>query len=316
MLLIGSDDGVYSNIDSEITQTLSSGRVFRLRRFEGISGVFAATKTGLYRSTDGTEWTDLGVPREQTYAVGVGADGERLYVGTSPTHVYTTPLAALGGRTTTWSELDGFRDLPSREEWGLPRHNDRAHIRDLHVDPDGANRIVAAVEVGGVHVGDVHDGGSTWSERSDGVDNDVHELHVVGPAEYLAATGHGLFHTRDAGQTWKRLDQSVPQSYFRCVFAIENDVYASGALSNSSTWNDADANPALFSWSPTGSLDPIPIPAENETVTGMTAVDGDLLIATHRGSLFVHHGSWHNSGEFPVSGPLTGRYTPAISYDE
>lgn len=309
MLLIGSDDGVYRiQIDraSDPTRVLSSGRVMRLRRFEN-AGVFAATETGLYRSTDGTEWMDLGVPRGQTDAVCVGADG-RLYAGTTPAHVYTAPLDALDGTTTVWTELEGLQELPSREEWRLPRHNDRAHVRDLHTDPASTNRIIAGVEVGGVHVSD--DGGATWTQRSDGVDDDVHELHVIGPAEYLAATGHGLFRTRDAGQTWKRLDQSVPQSYFRCAFSIGDAVYAAGALSNSSTWNDADADPALFSCSPSGSLDTIPIPPENGTVTGMTAVDGDLLIATHTGRLFVHRGAWQDVGEFPVRGPLTGRYTP------
>lgn len=334
MLLIGSDDGVYHiQIDgsSKPTRVLSSGRVMRLRQFEN-AGLFAATKTGLYQSTDGTEWTDLGVPRRQTYTVCVGADGERLYAGTSPAHIYTAPLDALDGTTGAWSELEGLQDLPSREEWRLPRHDDRAHVRDLHTDPASANRIIAGIEVGGVHVSDVHkteallsqpersssgdDGETTWSQRSNGVDNDVHELHVTGPAEYLAATGHGLFRTRDAGQTWKRLDQSVPQSYFRCAFSIDDTVYASGALSNSSTWNGADADPALFSCSSSGSLDPIPIPAEDETVTGMTAVNGELLIATHMGHLFVHHGAWRDVGEFPVRGPLTGRYTPVAHYNE
>ncbi|UPM43523.1 WD40/YVTN/BNR-like repeat-containing protein [Halocatena salina] len=317
MLLIGSDDGVYrTRIDgpSKPTRVLSSGRVMRLRQFGDGVGLFAATKTGLYRSMDGSEWTDLDVPHAETYAVCVDADGTQLYVGTSPAHIYTAPIEALDGTATIpWTELNGFLDIPSREAWRLPRHDDRAHVRDLHTDPASPNRIVAAIEVGGVHVSD--DGGATWTQRSNGVDNDVHELRVVGPAEYLAATGHGLFRTRDAGQTWKRLDQSVPQSYFRCVFALGDAVYAAGALSNSSTWNDPDTDPAMFSCSQSGSLDTIPIPPADETVTGMTAVDGDLLIATHTGRLFVHRGSWRDLGDFPVHGPLTGRYTPICSFN-
>jgi hypothetical protein len=43
----------------------------------------------------------------------------------------------------------------------------------------------------------------------------------------------------------------------------------------------------------------------------MTASDGDLVVATHRGSVLVRRGGeWTAVGELPVPGDLTGRYTP------
>lgn len=315
MCLVGSDDGVYRVSDADsvtVTKTLDSGRVMRLRQFAVVDGVFAATKTGLYRSLDGTQWTELGVPETKVYAVSAGPAGA-LYAGTRPAHVYVTESIDTDTTSVEWHELDGFQDLPSREEWRLPRHDDLSQVRDLHIDPAASNRIVAGVEVGGVHISE--NGGETWTERSDGVDDDVHELHVVAPEEYVAATGHGCYRTRNAGRTWERLDQSVPQSYFRCVFSISGDIYASGALSNSSTWDDDSADPALFVYD-NDTLEPIPIPREDETVTGMTAIDGDLAVATHRGHLFVQRADgWEEVGEFPVPGPLTGRYTPITLFD-
>ncbi|WP_248906105.1 WD40/YVTN/BNR-like repeat-containing protein [Halocatena marina] len=319
MILVGSDDGVYHISDVEMstggkaTKTLDSERVMRLRQFEGVDGVFAATNTGLYRSLDGKQWTEIDTPHETVYAV--AAVGDQLYIGTRPAHIYVTATASispLASERVEWRELDGFQELPSRDEWRLPRHDSLAHVRDLCVDPAKSDRLIAGVEVGGVHISD--DGGETWTERSGGVDDDIHELHVVGPGKYIAATGHGLYHTNDAGQTWTQLDHAGAQSYFRCAFSIDGVHYASGALSNSSTWDDDGANPALFAWSSDDSLDQIEIPRENETVTGMTNIGDDLIVATHRGNLFVRTATgWREGGTFPVLGPLTGRYTPVTS---
>jgi photosystem II stability/assembly factor-like uncharacterized protein len=171
---------------------------------------------------------------------------------------------------------------------------------------------VAGVEVGGVHVSD--DGGRTWETRSDGVHDDVHELHVVGDGEYVAATGDGLYRTADGGWTWARLDGAAEQSYFRRAASLDGVVYASGALANSSTWDDADAEPVLLAARGDGRAEPVPGPGDGETVTGLTAVGSRLVAATHRGSVFARgDGGWRPVGEFPTEGPLTGRHTPVTS---
>ena len=311
MLLVGSDDGVYRLTDptepddSTATAVLDSARVLRLRRFDALPGVFAATRTGLYHSPDGADWTDLAVPTAQVYAV--GADGERLCAGTRPAAVYVARVdGTVDANSLSWRELDGFQSLLSREDWRLPRHENLAQVKDVHAPaPD---RLVAGVEVGGVHRSD--DGGETWTERRDGVDDDIHELHAVSAREWLAATGDGLYRTTDAGGTWTRLDDSVEQRYFRAVAATDSGVYAAGAMANSSTWEDDDANPALFQWAG-GSLDPVALPTTDETVTGLTSVDGTVVAGTHRGRLLAGRPEgWAETGRFPVPGNLTGRYTP------
>ena len=328
MLLVGSDDGVY-RIDAfddsdaatdatEATRLLDGGRTMRLRQFDGLDGVFAATTEGLFHSSTGQQWTDCNVPDGTVYAVGASNDGERLYVGTRPAAIYATD--AVTAVTTAsgegvvaddadWRECDGFQDLPSRDEWRLPRHENLAQVRDVTADPAEADRIVAGVEVGGVHLSE--DGGDTWQERADGVHDDVHELCVVGPDRYVAATGFGLYRTHDAGHSWTRLDGDVPQRYFRSAFALDGTVYTGANMANSSTWDDDDADPGCYRVHDDGRLEPLAIPDEAGTVTGMGAADGDLVLATHRGHVFVQReGELSEVGRFPTPADTTGRYTP------
>ena len=313
MFFAGSDDGVYRLTDPTepgtptATAVLDSGRVLRVRAFDALPGVFAATRTGLYHSTDGVDWTDLAVPTEQVY--GVGTDGRRLYAGTRPAAIYATQVEeGVDTDSLSWRELDGFQELPSRGDWRLPRHENLAHIKDVHIPAPDC--LVAGVEVGGVHHSD--DGGETWTERRNGVDDDIHELHVVSPQEWLAATGDGLYRTTDSGRTWTRLDDGVEQRYFRAVSATDSGVYAAGAMANSSTWEDDDADPALFRLEDEGKrLDPVTLPTADETVTGLTTVDGTVVAGTHRGRLLARRpDGWVETGRFPVPGDLTGRYTP------
>ncbi len=252
------------------------------------------------------------------YTVAATPSGNRLFVGTRPAHVYTATIngdESKGG--LEWTECEGLQTLPSREEWRLPRHEDLAQVRDVHVDTGASDpaqiRVVAGIEVGGVHVS--NDGGKKWTERSDSVHDDIHELHVVASGEYVAATGNGLYRSADAGQTWNRLDHDLEQSYFRCAFSIDETIYASAARSNSSTWDDEKAAPALVAYCES-TLETVDLPREDEIITGMTAVDGNLVVVTHRGSLFVRRADrWEQVGTVSVPGPLTGRYTPVTWID-
>ena len=321
MLIAGTDDGVYrlDGIDEEggatVRETLDATGVMRLRTFEAFDGVFAATAEGLFHSPDGESWTDLSVPEESVYSVAAGPDG-RLYAGTRPAHVYVAESVddATLRDGPAWRELDGFQDLPSRSEWQLPRHDDLAQVRDLYVPADEPGRVIAGVEVGGVHLSD--DGGETWSERREGVDDDIHELHVVDRREFLAATGFGLFHTTDAGRSWTRLDDGYDQRYFRAAAAVDGDLYAGANIAHTATWSEDDADPALFVCRDGESLEPVDHARPDETVTGLTAVDGRLAAATYHGTVLLRGADgWRVVGELPpVEGP-SGSYTPLCWVD-
>lgn len=315
MLLAGTENGIHRVTDvdgkgpASVRTVLETAGTMRLRAFPAFEGVFAATASGLYHSTDTGTWTDLEVPREQVYAVGASPDG-RLYAGTRPAHVYVAD--ATGGLDDPdWRECEGFQDLPSREEWRLPRHEDLAQVRDVHVNPEAPDRVIAGVEVGGVHVSE--DRGEAWVERRDGVHDDVHELAVLGPETIVAATGFGLFHTDDAGRSWTRLDGRHDQRYVRSLGVVDGDVYAGAALGHTAMWLEPDADPALFVWRGGTDVETVAHPRPEETVTGITGVDGDAVVATHEGSVLRDGADgWAVVGSLPAPDGFAGSYTPLL----
>jgi len=300
-LLLGTDDGVYRVPDPQFddaTRVLDCGRVMRVRQFANSDGAFACSKTGLYRSTDGDgAWSDLGVPREEVYAVLAGPDGERLYAGTHPAHLYVSESDG-----ESWHELDGLQAVPSREEWYTPRHRNEAHVRSLGAHPDAPDRVVAGVEVGGVHVSE--DRGETWTERRDGVQDDVHHVLVVGPEEYVASCGDGLYRTRDAGRSWERLDGDLSHRYFREAIVHDGRLYAAAARSSPGTWNgSAGADGGLFvSDDDGGSFESTTYPGQPREVVLAWAVAGGRVVAgTNEGRVLEHRdGDWTTAGQVPA----------------
>lgn len=330
MLYAGSDDGVYRveglpGGPTETTRVLESDRVFRVRRLEGLPGVFAATASTLYHSPDGETWTDLRVPTDHEIdAVGATPDGQRVFAGTFPAHVYALdgfegsggaraaadgdPEAAPGGPDADdWTQLEGFLELPARADWGLPRHDHQAHVRSIRTHPDAPDRVAVGVEVGGVHAST--DRGETWTERREGTHDDVHHLEVGGPETFVAATGYGLFRSDDAGRSWTRLDGAFDQEYVRESLLYDGDLYAGAAHGPSPTWPDED-DPVVLVSRDGGPVAAVESPVPEEVVIGWTVVAGEVVGATYAGTLLreVEPGTFEVVGEVPTPGEVRGRY--------
>ncbi len=312
MLLAGTTDGVYRVSDTdtfESERVLETDRAMRVRTFDSVAGAFAATKSGLYHSLDGTDWVDLGVPREEVYSVAVNSSGDHLYAGTHPAHVYvsTSFAAESDDRACEWEELTGFQELPSRSEWHTPRHRNEAHVRSLGFDPENPERLIAGVEVGGVHVSD--DRGQTWDERRIAFDaphsNDVHHVLVQTSDRYVASTGSGLYRTTDAGHSWTRIDEDVDHTYFREAFAADGRLYAAAARGAPPTWGgDLGPDAALFESTDGGdSFETVSYPgAPNEFVLAWTARDGSVFAGTRGGYVLRRtDGEWIEVGRLSVS---------------
>jgi photosystem II stability/assembly factor-like uncharacterized protein len=300
-LVIGTNDDLYRTptLDgSDAEQTLDCGRALRVRRFDGVDGVFAATHDGLYRSLDGgTTWTDMDVPRTEVYSVVASPNGERLYAGTHPAHLYVSTDVG-----ETWNELDGFQELPSRDQWHTPRHRNEAHIRSLGTHPDVPHRLIAGVEVGGVHVSE--DDGETWTERRDGAHDDIHHVLVQGPSTYVASTGTGLYRTEDAGESWTRLDTSLDHRYFREAIDHEGTLFAAAARGPPGTWRGSDGADAILveSTDAGATLETVPYPgAPDEIILAWTVAEDTVIAGTNDGRILQRtENGWETQGTLPA----------------
>lgn len=317
MLWAATGDGVYRitgisrSAEPTVEKVLDVPRVERVRQFDAIDGLFAASETGLYYSPHGDHWRTLGVPEETVWAVTYDSATRRLYAGTAPARVYRSePLSDQrpGVRADpAWDDLSGFQELPSRGSWGVERHDHIARVRSLCSHPDTPGRVVAGVEPGGVHVTD--DNGRTWEERRNEVHDDVHHLRLGNRDELIASTGVGLYHSGDAGQNWTRLDDSLDQRYFRAALVHDETVYTSAACVPPTNWDADEADPVLLTAGIGEALAPVESPRPDEVVVGWTTIDGDPVGATHRGTIIRKNDeTWTTVGSIPTPDTLHGKY--------
>ncbi|WP_224450471.1 VPS10 domain-containing protein [Haloprofundus salilacus] len=153
---------------------------------------------GLYRTTDaGRTIEDLGFEDRWVWDVAQHpSNPETVYVGTEPPMVYVSVDDG-----DTFDEITSIEELPSRSKWTFfhePFYE--GHIHGFAIHPARPERIFAGVEHGALIY--THDGGETWHDAL--VGHDLHRIAVdpAGPDRVLAATGSGLFHSHDAGESW------------------------------------------------------------------------------------------------------------------
>ncbi len=280
-VLAGTQNGVFRVSNGGPHKVLDCGWTTRIRRFAS-EGIFVASETGLYRAEDREDsWTDLGVPHAPVFSVAASPDGDRLYAGTLGARLYVSTDPG-----DSWRELEGFQELPSRENWEIPRHQEDTHLRTLSIHPEVPNRLIADVEVGGVHLSE--DEGETWRERREGVHDDIHQVLVRGPDHYVAATGTGIYRTENAGQAWNRLDIGSDHRYLSEVFVHEGSLYAGVARGPPGEWEDSGGADAVMvvSRDDGESFAELPYPGGPEEVAlAWTTTEGDLVAGTNEGRI-------------------------------
>jgi hypothetical protein len=289
-LLAATPDALYRVEDGDVEQVVDRG-VRQVRATPGTA--LAATESGVLESRDGGEtWTDTGLPTDDVHSVALSTNG--ALAGTRPLAVYRR-------EDSEWTELDGLGDLAARAGWPTPSFRDEAWARS--VAEDAAGRVLVGVEVGGVAVrerdGSWRRGGPTESDPAEHQRcDDVHHVAARAAGDWLLATGDGVFHSRDAGDSWTRLDTGS-RRYAR-ELSVGEGTLTVGVNDSPPRWRPPDA--ALYA-GPPGALDTVSYPGAPERfVVSFAHADDGLYAGTNDGTvLHVTAASAEPVASVPVS---------------
>ena len=221
--VLGTKAGIYRLEDNGLTPLgLSEQDVSAIHAFTNSEGTLVLLAgsygNGLFRSQDGgNHWQPanegLTAPAFRTIVPDPLHEGAIL-CGTEPGRIFRSRDGGL-----SWRELDGMRSIAGHEDWYLPYSPRAGAVRNIYAPP-GGQRLLAAVEVGGLL--DSPDGGDTWSCGPVLTDSDIH--HITGhphDADLLfASLGWaalknaeprpdepklgGVARSRDGGRTWTK----------------------------------------------------------------------------------------------------------------
>lgn len=141
-----------------------------------------------------------------------------VYAGTEPSMLYRS---LDGGET--WEKLDEFLSLPSSKSWSFPPKPDTHHVRNITIDPTKPGLIHLAIEAGALIRS--FDYGKTWKDRVKTGPFDTHTLVANPNAEgrLYSAAGDGYFESEDYGETWRRIDDGLNETYLYSVAVHPDD---------------------------------------------------------------------------------------------
>lgn len=296
VLVVGTSDGIYVSTDGEGLEPVREGvDVRRMLVDEDDDRYYAATDAGLLAAeSPDDDWTDLGVPRTDLWAVERTPTGD-LLVGThDPADLYRSRDG--GG---TWTRNDRFADLPRHDEWDNLAATSVGRVRPIKTHPDAPHRLVVGVEAEGVFVSE--DDGRSWERRVRGLNHDVHHLLVRGSEEFVAATGRGLYRTTDAGRRWEALDTHRDQfwyTYYRELLDHRGVLYACGQDRAEQRFEDAGGSRIMVSTDEGRSFALETFPGcEADYVNAWTVHDGRPVGGTVDGRIVAREdGEWVERG--------------------
>ncbi len=280
---------------------LAGQRVSAIHAFHDRAGrvvILAGTYgKGLFRTTDGGRtWAGISegmtAPAARTICAHPLQPGA-LLCGTEPARLFHS-----FDEGQTWLELDGIRAIAAHSEWYLPYSPRAGAVRNVCVPPGSSNRLLAAVEVGGLL--ESTDAGLTWSIAPIGPNEDIHQIsgHPTEPDLLWSSLGYaalksrrrgngaprlgGVGRSRDGGQTWDVLHTDytrstiVPPSRSDAVLAGPAPVVGRQGRIEVSTDSGE-------TWDPAG--DGIDVPMEDMVELFVPAPDGTVYAVCSGGRL-------------------------------
>ena len=272
-------------------------RVHKLANFEVTSVtaregvILVGTTQGIFRSEDGGQgWTEASSGLSQKHIRWLAFHPESpsaAFAGAEPAAIFRCEDAG-----QNWIECPEVGAERDKHGWWLPYSRGAGCVRGFAFH---GPRAYAAVEVGGLLVSDDH--GRTWrlAPGSDGkpsfgepgagmIHPDVHsvEAHPSSPDLVYAATGGGLYRSRDGGAHWEQLYDCYTRALWadpadpdHLIFGPADDVDSNGRIETTRdggrTWSSAS--------------DGLPVPWRRGMVERFFRSDEDLFAVTSRGEL-------------------------------
>jgi len=287
-----SRDDVVTRIDWDAASTEAQpvlegvrARCVAADRDRVIVGTEAA---GVFLSSDGGErWERTELPERDVYSVAISPADGTLYAGTEPSRLF----ALRDG--PEWTELEALQDIPSREQWSFPPRPWTHHVRWIAPDPHRPERLLVAIELGGVMLSD--DGGESFTDHRPGAKRDAHAIvwHPLTKGRAYQAAGDGAAWSADGGRSWSALDAGRELRYCWALAADPDDHdcwYVSAASGPREAHSGERAHGALYRWD-SDAWHELPAPGQSmpytlgvvsdELVCGMA--DGRLLHSPDRG---------------------------------
>jgi photosystem II stability/assembly factor-like uncharacterized protein len=243
---------------------------------------------GVFLSSDsGRRWEHMELPERDVFSVAIGPADGTLYVGTEPSRLFVLRDGA------GWTELKALQDIPSREHWSFPPRPWTHHVRWIAPDPDRRERLLVAIELGGVMLSD--DGGESFSDHRPGAKRDAHAiaLHPLAEGRAYQAAGDGAAWSADGGRSWSALDAGRELGYCWALAADPDDAerwYVSAACGPREAHSGQRAHGLLYRWDGDAWRE-LPVPGESMPYALAVAVgglvcgmaDGRLLHSPDRG---------------------------------
>jgi hypothetical protein len=301
---ICSRDEVVTRLDwddaSGEAQPVLEGVPARCVAAEGDLVIVGTQGAGALLSNDGgLRWEPIELPERDVFSVAVSRADGTLYAGTEPSRLFV--LRDGSG----WAELEALQEIPSREHWSFPPRPWTHHVRWIAPDPRRPERLLVAIELGGVMLSE--DGGDSFSDHRPGAKRDAHAItwHPFAEGRAYEAAGDGAAWSIDGGRNWSALDVGRELGYCWAVAADPYDPdrwYVSAASSPREAHSARRAHGRLYRWDGSAWRE-LPVPGESMPYTlAATAdalvcgmADGRLLGSTDRGE------SWR---ELAVSAPI------------